>query len=50
MRNQQHYGFFNFLFDILMITGFKGKSLTIEKIVKIERDHLIKQAGSKYSC
>lgn len=35
-------------FDILMITGFKGKSLTIEKIVKMDRDHLIKQAGSKY--
>lgn len=35
-------------FDILMISGFKGKSLTIEKIVKIDRDHLIKQAGSKY--
>lgn len=35
-------------FDILMITWFKGKSLTIEKIVKVNREHLIKQAGSKY--
>lgn len=35
-------------FNILMISGFKGKSLTIEKIVKIDRDHLIKQAWSKY--
>lgn len=35
-------------FDILMISGFKGKSLTIEKIVKVSRDQLIKQAGSKY--
>ncbi len=31
-----------------MISGFKGKSLTIEKIVKMDRNHLIKQAGSKY--
>lgn len=31
-----------------MITGFKGKSITIEKIVKIDRDHLVRQAGSKY--
>lgn len=35
-------------FNILMISGFKGKSLTIEKIVKMDRNHLIKQAGSKY--
>lgn len=31
-----------------MITGFKGRSISIEKIVKVSRDHLIKQAGSKY--
>ena len=31
-----------------MITGFKGRSISIEKIVKVSRDQLIKQAGSKY--
>jgi len=35
-------------FDILVITGFKGRSISIEKIVKVSRDQLIKQAGSKY--
>ncbi len=35
-------------FDILMISWFKGKSLTIDKIVKMDRDFLIQQAGSKY--
>ena len=35
-------------FDILMITGFKGRSISIEKIVKVSREQLIKQAGSKY--
>ena len=35
-------------FDILIITWFKGRSLSIEKIVKVSRDQLIKQAGSKY--
>jgi len=35
-------------FDILIITWFKGRSISIEKIIKISRDHLIKQAGSKY--
>ena len=32
-----------------MITGFKGRSISIEKIVKVSRDQLIKQAGSKYN-
>lgn len=36
-------------FDILMITGFKGRSISLEKIVKVSREHLIKQAGSKYN-
>ncbi len=36
-------------FDILVITWFKGRSITIEKIVKVSRDQLIKQAGSKYN-
>lgn len=31
-----------------MITGFKGRSISIEKIVKVSRDQLIRQAGSKY--
>ena len=31
-----------------MITGFKGRSISIEKIVKVSREQLIKQAGSKY--
>ncbi|HMS91478.1 MAG TPA: hypothetical protein PKC87_04620 [Candidatus Absconditabacterales bacterium] len=35
-------------FDILMIIGFKGRSISIEKIVKVSRDQLIRQAGSKY--
>ncbi len=35
-------------FDILIITWFKGKSLTIEKIVKVDREHLVRQAGGKY--
>lgn len=35
-------------FDILMITGFKGRSISIEKIAKVSREQLIKQAGSKY--
>ena len=37
-------------FDILMITGFKGRSISIEKIVKVSREQLIKQAGSKYNA
>jgi len=36
-------------FDILMITGFKWRSLSMEKIVKVSREQLIKQAGSKYN-
>ncbi len=36
-------------FDIVMITWFKGKSISIEKIVKVSREHLIKQAGSRYN-
>ncbi len=35
-------------FDILIITWFKGRSLSMEKIIKIDREQLIKQAGSKY--
>jgi len=35
-------------FDILIITGFKGRSISIEKIVKVSREQLIRQAGSKY--
>jgi len=36
-------------FDILVITGFKGRSISIEKIAKVSRDQLIRQAGSKYN-
>ena len=35
-------------FDILVFTGFKGRSISIEKIVKVSREQLIRQAGSKY--
>lgn len=35
-------------FDILVITWYKGRSISIEKIAKISREQLIKQAGSKY--
>jgi len=35
-------------FDILVITGFKGRSISIEKIVKVSREQLIRQAWSKY--
>jgi len=35
-------------FDILVITWFKGRSISIEKIVKVSRDQLIKQAWGKY--
>ncbi|MFA7298319.1 MAG: hypothetical protein WC010_01615 [Candidatus Absconditabacterales bacterium] len=35
-------------FDILVIIGYKGRSISLEKIVKVSRDQLIKQAGSKY--
>lgn len=35
-------------FDILVISGFKGRSVSIEKIVKVSREQLVKQAGSKY--
>lgn len=31
-----------------MISGFKGRSISLEKIVKISREQLIKQAGSRY--
>jgi hypothetical protein len=31
-----------------MITGFKGRSVSLEKIVKVSRDQLIRQAWSKY--
>lgn len=36
-------------FDILIITGFKGRSLSMEKIVKVSRDQLVKQAGGRYN-
>ncbi len=36
-------------FDILIITWFKGRSISLEKIVKVSRDQLIKQAWSKYN-
>ncbi len=36
-------------FDILVVAWFKGRSISVEKIVKISRDQLIKQAGSKYN-
>jgi len=36
-------------FDILVIAWFKGRSLSMEKIIKIDREHLIRQAGSKYN-
>ncbi len=36
-------------FDILIISGFKGRSISLEKIIKVSRDQLIKQAGSKYN-
>ena len=36
-------------FDILVISGFKGKSISLEKIVKVSRDQLIQQAWSKYN-
>lgn len=35
-------------FDILIITGFKGRWLSIEKIVRTSREKLIQQAGGKY--
>ncbi len=35
-------------FDILVISGFKGRSISLEKIIKVSREQLIKQAGSKY--
>ncbi|MEI7558641.1 MAG: hypothetical protein WCJ45_07820 [bacterium] len=31
-----------------MISGFKGRSISLEKIIKVSREQLIKQAGSKY--
>jgi hypothetical protein len=36
-------------FDILIITGYKGRSISMEKIIKISHAQLIKQAGSKYN-
>ncbi len=36
-------------FDILIITWFKWRSLSMEKIVKLSRDQLIRQAGGKYN-
>lgn len=35
-------------FDIIMVTGFKGKSISVEKIIKTTIDQLKQQAGSKY--
>ena len=36
-------------FDILIITWFKGRSLSMEKIVKVSREQLIKQAWWRYN-
>ena len=35
-------------FDILVISGFKGKSLSVEKMVRTSREKLIQQAWGKY--
>jgi hypothetical protein len=35
-------------FDIIMVSGFKGKSISVEKIVRTTIDQLRQQAGSKY--
>lgn len=35
-------------FDIIIVQGFKGKSVSIEKIIKTTIDQLQKQAGSKF--
>lgn len=37
-------------FDILIITWYKGRSISIEKIVKVSREQLVKQAWSKYDA
>ncbi|MFA5747507.1 MAG: DNA polymerase III subunit alpha [Candidatus Absconditabacterales bacterium] len=36
-------------FDILMVSGFKGKSMNVDKIIKVSREKLVQQAGSKYN-
>lgn len=35
-------------FDIIMVQGFKGKSISVEKIIKTTIDQLKRQAGSKF--
>gem|GEM_PF-4229622 len=35
-------------FDILIISGFKGRGMSIEKIIRTSRDKLVQQAGGKY--
>jgi hypothetical protein len=35
-------------FDIIMVSGFKGKSISVEKVVRTTVDQLRQQAGSKY--
>lgn len=35
-------------FDILIISWYKGRSISIDKIIRTSRDNLIKQAGEKY--
>ena len=35
-------------FDIIMVSGFKGKSISVEKVVRTTIDQLKRQAGSKY--
>ena len=35
-------------FDILIITLFKGKSVSLEKIVRTSRATLIQQAGGRF--
>jgi glutamine amidotransferase PdxT len=32
-------------FDILIISGFKGKSLSIDKMIRTTRERLVQQAG-----
>ncbi|MFZ2150516.1 MAG: DNA polymerase III subunit alpha [Candidatus Absconditicoccaceae bacterium] len=35
-------------FDILIISGYKGRSISIDKIIKTSRDNLVKQSGERY--
>jgi len=36
-------------FDILIVSWFKGKAISLEKIIRTSRENLIRQAGSKYN-